>query len=70
MPLKKVLKRDATLSYKLSRYINSPGFGIEVEIHSLRHAEAMLGSTPLFRWLSMLLAMTSCCKSLLSAGGL
>lgn len=57
--LEKVLKRDATLSYKLFRYINSPGFGIEVEIQSLRHAVTMLGYTPLFRWLSLLLAMTS-----------
>lgn len=57
--LEKILKRDATLSYKLLRYINSPGFGIEVEIQSLRHAVAMLGYTPLFRWLSLLLAMTN-----------
>lgn len=57
--LEKLLKRDATLSYKLFRYINSPGFGIEVEIQSLRHAVTMLGYTPLFRWLSLLLAMTS-----------
>lgn len=57
--LEKILKRDATLSYKLFRYINSPGFGIEVEIQSLRHAVTMLGYTPLFRWLSLLLAMTS-----------
>ena len=57
--LEKSLKRDATLSYKLFRYINSPGFGIEVEIQSLRHAVAMLGYTPLFRWLSLLLAMSN-----------
>lgn len=57
--LEKVLQRDATLSYKLFRYINSPGFGIEVEIQSLRHAVTMLGYTPLFRWLSLLLAMTN-----------
>lgn len=54
-----VLKRDAALSYKLFRYINSPGFGIEVEIESLRHAVTMLGYTPLFRWLSVLLATTN-----------
>jgi hypothetical protein len=54
-----VLKRDAALSYKLFRYINSPAFGIEVEIESLRHAVTMLGYTPLFRWLSVLLATTN-----------
>ncbi|SFC06186.1 EAL and modified HD-GYP domain-containing signal transduction protein [Polaromonas sp. OV174] len=57
--LEKVLKRDATLSYRLFRYINSASFGIEVEIQSLRHAVAMLGYTPLFRWLSLLLATTN-----------
>lgn len=57
--LEKVLKRDATLSYKLFRYINSASFGIEVEIESLRHAVTMLGYSPLYRWLSLLLAMTN-----------
>ncbi|MCY1165713.1 MAG: HDOD domain-containing protein [Pseudomonadota bacterium] len=57
--LEKVLKRDPALSYKLFRYINSASFGIEVEIQSLRHAVAMLGYKPLFRWLSVLLALTS-----------
>lgn len=57
--LEKVLKHDATISYKLFRYINSAGFGIEVEIESLRLAVAMLGYRPLFRWLSLLLAAAS-----------
>ena len=57
--LEKILKRDATLSYQLFRYINSASFGLEVEIQSLRHAVAMLGYRPLFRWLSLLLATTS-----------
>lgn len=54
--LEDVLKRDATLSYKLLRYINSAGFGLGAEIQSLRHAVAMLGYSPLYRWLSVLLA--------------
>jgi len=57
--LEKVLKSDLTLSYKLLRYINSAGFGLEVEIESPRHAVAMLGYAPLFRWLLMLLARTN-----------
>ncbi len=57
--LEKLLKRDPALSFKLFRYINSASFGIEVEIQSLRHAVSMLGYKPLFRWLSVLLAMTS-----------
>lgn len=57
--LEQVLKRDTTLSYKLFRYINSASFGVEVEIQSLRHAVSMLGYSPLFRWLSLLLATTN-----------
>ncbi len=57
--LEDVLKRDAALSYKLLRYINSAGFGLGAEIQSMRHAVAMLGYSPLYRWLSVLLATAS-----------
>ena len=57
--LEGVLKRDAALSYKLLRYINSAGFGLGAEIQSLRHAVTMLGYSPLYRWLSVLLATAS-----------
>lgn len=54
--LEDVLRRDAAVSYKLLRYINSAGFGLGSEIQSLRHAVTMLGYSPLYRWLSLLLA--------------
>jgi c-di-GMP-related signal transduction protein len=57
--LEGVLRRDAALSYKLLRYINSVGFGLGAEIQSLRHAVTMLGYSPLYRWLSLLLATAS-----------
>jgi EAL and modified HD-GYP domain-containing signal transduction protein len=57
--LEKVLQSDATLSFQLLRYINSASFGLSVEIQSLKHAVAMLGYTPLFRWLTLMLARTS-----------
>lgn len=57
--LEKVLKSDVTLSYKLLQYINSAGFGLKVEIESPRHAVAMLGYAPMFRWLLLLLARTN-----------
>lgn len=57
--LEEILKRDAALSYKLLRYINSVGFGLGAEIQSLRHAVTMLGYSPLYRWLSLLLATAS-----------
>lgn len=57
--LENVLKRDPAIAYKLLTYINSAGFGLGVEIQSLRHAVTMLGFSPLYRWLSLLLATAS-----------
>lgn len=57
--MEKVLQRDAILSYQLLRYINSAGYGLQMEIESLRHAITMLGYLPLYRWLALLLASTS-----------
>ncbi|MBS1170994.1 MAG: hypothetical protein H6R01_1912 [Burkholderiaceae bacterium] len=57
--LESLLKRDAALSYKLLRYINSAGFGLRTEIHSLKHAVTLIGYSPLYRWLSLLLATAS-----------
>lgn len=57
--LEGLLKRDATLSYKLLRYINSAGFGLRTEIQSLKHAVTLIGYSPLYRWLSLLLATAS-----------
>jgi EAL and modified HD-GYP domain-containing signal transduction protein len=53
------LKRDVALTYRLLRHINSPAIGVGVEVTSLRHAVAMLGYQPLFRWLSLLLATSN-----------
>jgi EAL and modified HD-GYP domain-containing signal transduction protein len=50
-----LVKRDATLSYKLLRYINSAGFGLSCEIQSFRHAVTVLGYQNLHRWLAVLL---------------
>ena len=57
--LEAVLKRDPTLAFKLLRYINSPAFGLRVEIGSFRHAIMMLGYKRLRRWLALLLATAS-----------
>lgn len=54
--LEAILKRDAALSFKLLRYINSVGFGLGTEIHSVQHAVALLGYATLYKWLSLLLA--------------
>ena len=57
--LEATLKRDPPLAFKLLRYINSPAFGLRVEISSFRHAIMMLGYKRLKRWLALLLATAS-----------
>lgn len=57
--IEKLIRRDAALAYRLLRYINSPGFGLSVEVQSFRHAVMMLGYGRLKRWCALLLA-TAC----------
>jgi EAL and modified HD-GYP domain-containing signal transduction protein len=57
--LEAVLKTDPTLAFRLMRYINSPAFGLSVEINSFRHAIMVLGYNRLKRWLALLLASAS-----------
>ncbi|MDQ5926423.1 MAG: hypothetical protein QG554_1365 [Pseudomonadota bacterium] len=57
--LENTLKRDPPLAFKLMRYINSPAFGLSVEISSFRHAIMILGYQRLKRWLALLLATAS-----------
>ena len=57
--LERTLKRDPPLAYKLMRFINSPAFGLSVEISSFRHAIMILGYQRLKRWLALLLATAS-----------
>jgi c-di-GMP phosphodiesterase len=53
------LKRDASLSFKLLRYLNSAAFGLPVEVTSFRHAMMLLGYPRLKRWLALLLTTAS-----------
>jgi EAL and modified HD-GYP domain-containing signal transduction protein len=57
--LEATLKLDPPLAFKLLRFINSPAFGLRVEIGSFRHAIMMLGYKRLKRWLALLLATAS-----------
>jgi EAL and modified HD-GYP domain-containing signal transduction protein len=54
--LEATLKRDPTLGFRLMRYLNSPAFGMSVEINSFGHALMLLGHQRLKRWLVLLLA--------------
>jgi len=52
--LDEVIKQDASLTYKLLRFINSAWFGLRCEIHSIRHALVLLGSNEIKKWFSMI----------------
>jgi len=53
-----LLRHEPTLSYKLLTYINSPGFGLNMEINSFRHAVMTVGMKRLFRWTALLIGST------------
>ncbi|MCS6785453.1 MAG: HDOD domain-containing protein [Thiobacillaceae bacterium] len=53
--IESVFKRDAALSLKLLRYINSAAVGLRQPIGSIGQALALLGHDQLYRWLSLLL---------------
>lgn len=49
------VKRDAAITYKILRYINSPANGLLQEIRSIAHALTLLGYDQMYRWLTLLL---------------
>jgi c-di-GMP-related signal transduction protein len=51
--LEDILKAEASLCYRFLRYLNSPVFGFVKEIHSVRHALAMLGEREVRRWVRL-----------------
>jgi EAL and modified HD-GYP domain-containing signal transduction protein len=57
--LEAVLRRDPTLAFRLMRYLNSPAFGLPVEVNSFGHALMLLGYQRLKRWLALLLVSSS-----------
>jgi EAL and modified HD-GYP domain-containing signal transduction protein len=50
-----LIKQDPALSFKLLRYINSPGMGQLHKIGTLEQALLVLGRQKLYRWLTLLL---------------
>lgn len=53
------LKQNIAISFKLLRYINSAGFGLNKKIESFRHAVTLIGYDKLNKWLSLLLVTAS-----------
>lgn len=53
------LRRDAALTLRLLRFVNSASFSLPREIHNVRQALAVIGLNSLYRWLSLLLVTAS-----------
>ncbi len=55
--LEKLIKAEASVCYRLLRYLNSAMFGLKNEIHSVRHALSMLGERDARRWVRLVAAV-------------
>ena len=55
--LEKLIKAEASVCYRLLRYLNSAVFGFKSEIHSVRHALSILGERELRRWVRLVAAV-------------
>ena len=47
------IKHEASLIFRLLRYLNSAAFGLRSEIHSVPHALSLLGERELRKWIAV-----------------
>lgn len=57
--LESAIKGEASLCYRLLRYLNSPVFGLSREVKSIRHALAILGEREVRRWLRLVVTLSA-----------
>jgi len=57
MALEKLIKTEASVCYRLLRYLNSAIFSFQSEIHSVRHALSILGERDVRRWVRLVAAV-------------
>jgi EAL and modified HD-GYP domain-containing signal transduction protein len=55
--LERLVKAEASVCYRLLRYLNSAIFGFQTEIHSVRHALSILGERDVRRWVRLVAAV-------------
>lgn len=55
--LEKLVKAEASVCYRLLRYLNSSMFAFQNEIHSVRHALSILGERDVRRWVRLVAAV-------------
>ncbi|HTZ81735.1 MAG TPA: HDOD domain-containing protein [Candidatus Acidoferrales bacterium] len=51
--VEELIKHNASLCYRLLRYLNSPLLGLSQPVQSIRHAMSLLGERELVRWIRM-----------------
>jgi len=57
--LENAIKGEASLCYRLLRYLNSAAFGFRSEIKSIRHALAIMGERDVRRWLRLVATLSA-----------
>jgi c-di-GMP-related signal transduction protein len=57
--IENAIKGEASLCYRLLRYMNSASFGFAKEIHSVRHALSILGEREVRRWVRMVATLAA-----------
>lgn len=55
--LEKLIKSEASVCYRLLRYLNSAAFAFTKEIHSVKHALSLLGERDVRRWVRLIAAV-------------
>ncbi len=55
--LERLIKGEASICYRLLRYLNSAIFAFQNEIHSVRHALSILGEREIRRWVRLIAAV-------------
>lgn len=56
--LEQLIKHEASVCYRLLRYLNSAAVGVRNEVHSIRHAITMLGEREVRRWIRLIATLT------------
>jgi EAL and modified HD-GYP domain-containing signal transduction protein len=57
--IENLVKGEASLCYRLLRYLNSAAFGFAAEIHSVRHALSILGEREVRRWIRLVATLAA-----------
>jgi EAL and modified HD-GYP domain-containing signal transduction protein len=56
--MEELIKHEASICYRLLRYLNSAVFGMRNEVHSIRHALTLLGEREVRRWVRLVVTLT------------